>query len=353
MPKLLFLSANFTGYFHQCLQKLVKNHGFEVQIIRWGSSANTLFQFVDFEGISIHLKTKFSQADLLEKCLDFQPDMVYFPGWMDKDYLKIASQLRSKGTISIMGFDNQWRGTLKQRLLALMGYQFFKRYFQADYVWVAGAYQYEYVRRIGVPKTQILLGLYSANQPAFNAEYQRVIVSKINDYPKRFLYVGRFETMKNPLILYRVFRKIVDEDLHKGWSLTMIGAGEESIHLKTSQHIEIKDFIQPDELSREFSKFGCFVLPSSHEPWGVVIHEAVSAGLPLILSAGTGAETLFFQEGQNGFSFESGNGETLRKTLLQIINSSHENLLKMAERSSELSFQITPDLWASTLKSVL
>jgi glycosyltransferase involved in cell wall biosynthesis len=352
MRKLLFLSSQFTGYFYECLKRLVDNHDFEVQVIRWESSINVPYQFSEYQGISINLKNAFTSEELLRNCINFQPDLVYYPGWMDSNYLKIVSQLRQKGTISIMGFDNQWRGTIKQRVIALMGYQIFKTLFKADYIWVAGEPQAEYMKRIGFPKTKILFGLYSANQPAFNTEYQQFKTSKIEHYPKRFLYVGRLEKVKNVRLLYQVFKSIVAENLHKNWSLTIVGAGTEEVNLKPSQNIEIKNFIQPEDLPTLIVQFGCFVLPSLHEPWGVVVHEAVSSGLPLILSSVTGAGTLFLEEGNNGFSFDATNEKDLKNTLLKIINFDDDTLMKMSEKSVKLSFQTTPDIWANTLSGV-
>lgn len=352
MRKLLFLSSQFTGYFDECLQELVNHHDFEILVIRWEPTINAPYQLTDYQGITINLKNDFTPKELLKKCIDFRPNLVYYPGWMDRDYLIIVAQLHRKGIISIMGFDNQWHGTIKQRFIALLGYQVFKRLFKVDYVWIPGERQAEYMKRIGFPKTKILFGLYSANQPVLYAEYQRFETSKMAQYPKRFLYIGRFEKVKNTLLLHQVFEGLVAQKLNKDWTLTMIGAGSEGVNLSPSRDIEIQKFIQPKDLPKLIPHFGCFVLPSLHEPWGVVIHEAVSAGLPLILSSVTGAGTLFLKEGENGFSFKSNNGEALKNALLKIINSDDKTLIKMSEYSSKLSFQITPKTWASTLNGV-
>jgi glycosyltransferase involved in cell wall biosynthesis len=353
MPKLLFLSSQFTGYFYDCLKELVTIHGFEVQVIRWKSASNAPYLFDECDGISIHLKDDFTSEKLCEQCLQFQPNIVYFPGWMDKDYLKIVGQLRQKGSISVMGFDNQWQGTLKQRLFTLIGYRLFKKIFNADYTWVAGEQQAHYIRRIGVPNSEILFGLYSANQPIFYKKYKLLSSIKSRYYPKRFLFVGRFDTVKNVRLLYQVFKNIVDENLHKGWSLTMVGEGTKKTHLHETQNIAIRPFMQPHELTDFIPQFGCFVLPSLHEPWGVVVHEAVSAGLPLIISSVTGAKTIFLKEGENGFSFDSNQEIALKNALLKIINSTDSTLMKMSECSANLSFQITPKTWANVLNKLI
>ena len=110
--------------------------------------------------------------------------------------------------------------------------------------------------------------------------------------------------------------------------------------------------MQPEDLPKQIAQFGCFVMPSLYEAWGVAIHEAASAGLPLILSSVTGAGTIFLEEAVNGFSFESGNEKALKNSLLNIINSNDDALMLMSQRSAKLSAQITPEIWANTFKQI-
>ena len=43
------------------------------------------------------------------------------------------------------------------------------------------------------------------------------------------------------------------------------------------------------------------LLPSSHEPWGAVVNEAMAAGTPVISSDRVGAATELIQDGENGY----------------------------------------------------
>ena len=54
-----------------------------------------------------------------------------------------------------------------------------------------------------------------------------------------------------------------------------------------------------------------FVCPAN-EHWGVVVHEAAAAGLPLLLSNTTYAGTHFLVEGINGYSFDENNYKDLK-----------------------------------------
>ena len=71
------------------------------------------------------------------------------------------------------------------------------------------------------------------------------------------------------------------ESNRDGWELHFIGNGSLKSKLTQEDGIIVSDFMQPNELVKEIPKTGCFILPSRHEPWGVVIHEFASAGIPL------------------------------------------------------------------------
>ncbi len=46
-----------------------------------------------------------------------------------------------------------------------------------------------------------------------------------------------------------------------------------------------------------------FVLPSYSEPWGLVVNEAMAAGMPVIVSEKCGSAPDLVIDGENGFTF--------------------------------------------------
>ena len=226
---------------------------------------------------------------------------------------------------------------------------FFSLFF--SHAWVSGVYQFEYARKLGFKKSQICFNLYSADLNLFNDCFQSCIVNKKNLYPRRFLFVGRFEREKGLDVLIEAWNKLGSK---KGvWQLHLIGNGSLNSVLSAVPGVTIKPFLQPEQLVKEIALSGCFILPSRFEPWGVVVHELAAAGLPIITSNVVGSSTEFLIEGYNGFEFEVNDSSSLAKVMFEIIRLSDKELIKMGLRSHELAQRITPSTSALNLLSVI
>jgi glycosyltransferase involved in cell wall biosynthesis len=70
--------------------------------------------------------------------------------------------------------------------------------------------------------------------------------------------------------------------------------------------IEYAGFQPPEELPRFFARADVFILPSRYDGWGVVVNQAIGAGLPVICSDAVGAGHDLVQPGLNGLLFPAG-----------------------------------------------
>src|SRR5690606_15629500 len=96
-----------------------------------------------------------------------------------------------------------------------------------------------------------------------------------------------------------------------------------------------------------------FVLPSLSEPWALVIHEAVSAGLPVICTKVCGASPHFVIDGHNGYKVEMGSVNDLKNAMEAVIGMDISGLLRYSENSRLLSNSITPKLTAASLMQLI
>lgn len=61
------------------------------------------------------------------------------------------------------------------------------------------------------------------------------------------------------------------------------------------------------------------VLASDDDPWGLVVNEAMRAGLPVVVSDACGVVLDLVKEGQNGFRFAAGASEELRDAVAKVL----------------------------------
>ena len=104
-----------------------------------------------------------------------------------------------------------------------------------------------------------------------------------------FLYVGRLVKHKNVEELIKVFKSRFST---LNAELRIVGSGEEEGYLRDKYQSEKVKFLGKkftEDLVEEFQKASCFVCPSIFEPWGLVVNEALSSGVPVIATKEVGA----------------------------------------------------------------
>ena len=352
--KILFLYSEVMGYNFACFKELVQSHNAELFVVRWDKKKLTPYIPPDYPHITYFNRSEFSYLKLLQLAEKVNPDMLFLSGWMDKDYLKVARAFKKNNIPVICGSDAVWKGTLKQWVSVLLSGYFFKRYF--SHFFVPGIYQYNYAAKLGYPKEKILLGAYSCDVEYFGSDFYNYADTKQINYPRTLLFVGRFAEVKGLDLLFNAFKETLQEHKHE-WTLELYGNGPLKKRFQeeasTIAQIKIHDFINPEHLKDIYGKAGAFCLPSRHEPWGLVIHEAVSAGLPIIASDIVGSATQFLQHNENGLLFTSDDKNSLKKVLLDLFQKSDSELFQMGSKSHILSQTITTKTWAQTLISIL
>ena len=157
-----------------------------------------------------------------------------------------------------------------------------------------------------------------------------------------FLYLGRLTPEKNVANICRACRILLDEGFTR-FSLTIAGGGSES---RT-----ISEIVNTDSLSRVVSLIGpikskdtpdvyrqhdIFILPSLFEPWGLVVAEALSSGLPVIAPVWAGATADLILNGYNGVRLLSVTPESIAEAMRFYI----KNTDQISEQSVNAAHQV-------------
>lgn len=357
------LWSELPTYLTACLEVLQSRYYVDLLVIRMPTSSLSpserhAYEESAFAGLQKKLMWEelgFTQAQRLTSLQaylgDFQPQVVLAGNWAHSPYVPLLSRLRKRGAVVVGCMDNQWRGTYKQWLMVLLRRRWLRGRF--DFLWGAGDRQAQYARRLGFGADRQLHGLYICDSRLFstvaNARFSQI--GRKADWPRRFLFVGRFVEQKGVgdlLQAYCLYRSRVADP----WFLHCIGGGPLESLLRRETGVIVEDFRQPAELVVAFEHAGVFVLPSRYEPWGVVVHEAATAGLPLICSSECGASVELLQDGYNGFLFKSGDVAGLAR-LLEYCASGSIDLELMGRCSVQIAQRFTPERWADYLAEML
>jgi glycosyltransferase involved in cell wall biosynthesis len=335
--KVIILYQELAGYILSCMHQTVKEYGVEFHVVSLPINKEAPFQFENTQGIYHYSRKDMHYTDLCALVDKVQPSAIYCAGWIDKDYLKVVQ--RYKHITSLLGFDNQWHGTLKQQLATVYGHLKLKPLF--DFAFVPGQKQLLFAQKLGFKKEQVLTGIYSADVEVFNVYYQAAKPSN-----KTFLYVGRYVQQKNIEMLWQAFIEILPE-IGNDWKLMCAGTGD----IAPLQHPNIlhKGFVQPKDFKSILDQSDIYLLPSTFEPWGVSAHEMACAGFPMILSKEVGASEVFLEDGKNGFLFHPTDKEELKRKMKLMASLNDNDLQKMREHSHALGQKITPSTWARQL----
>ncbi|MEZ8916196.1 glycosyltransferase family 4 protein [Vibrio lentus] len=134
-------------------------------------------------------------------------------------------------------------------------------------------------------------------------------------YAPKYLYVGRVSEEKNLTFLIEQFNE-------NGKTLTIAGDGPLLCELKllASQNISFLGYVDNEQLSAVYKEHDVFILPSSSEPWGLVVDEALWFGLPVVVSENVGCLEDLVVKPMTGTVFKLNNQVSFNNALFEIEN---------------------------------
>ena len=199
---------------------------------------------------------------------------------------------------------NWWKGLLK------------RAFFNAcDGYFGYGVRSAEYLLENGARGDRIYQPCQAAALPigfdTARALAQRVS-ARAREASPRFLFVGRLAPEKGLDTLLQAFRQF--KAARGEGQLVLVGAGPDRDALVArAGSLGLADSVQftggkdIDGVAEEYSRATCLVLPSTSEPWGLVVNEALHYGCPIIVSDACGCRPELVEQGVTGFAFDSGN----------------------------------------------
>ena len=215
---------------------------------------------------------------------------------------------------------------------------------QADAVLVNGASGRRYVRRFVSDPNRINEVPYAPNLDLFGS----VPAKRPGDLAHILLYVGQLVERKGLAPFVRVAARWAE--LHPSRCLEFWFAGSgplvktlEAIPHPTSLSLRFVGEIPYSELPQVYAKAGILVLPTLADEWGVVVNEAMAAGLPVLGSVHSQAVEEMVREGINGWTFAPDDPESAFRALERALDTPAAVLDGMRAAARSTAATITPE----------
>lgn len=184
---------------------------------------------------------------------------------------------------------------------------------------VPGRASLAYLKSYGVDEKDVIMAPNSADTEFFSndivekdgqgGQIRRQFEKEMPLAKFNLLFVGRLSPEKGFPFALEVLERLQGADLDVG--LVVVGDGpfrskyEALATEKRLKHVLFLGFKQPRELPYYYRMGDLLIMPSTSEPWGLVVNEAMTCGIPVLCSPKVGAAQDLVIEDSTGFQCES------------------------------------------------
>jgi len=164
----------------------------------------------------------------------------------------------------------------------------------------------EYLINLGASPEKVEIGINTVDNDFFQrgVEKYRSTLEKRNS-KKILLYVGYLVKRKRLDLLLKAIKilatkrddfilKIVGDGTEKENLIKLVG------YLGIARFVSFEGYKQKEELIKYYGEADCFLFPTDFDIWGLVLMEAMAAGLPCIVSFNSGATHDLIIHSNNG-----------------------------------------------------
>lgn len=161
---------------------------------------------------------------------------------------------------------------------------------------------------------------------------------------KTVIFVGRFDFQKDQASMLDVWSKV--QQRHPDWVLNMYGNGElKSFYEQEVAKRNLNVLIHPavPDIMERYMEASMLVMSSLYEPFGLVLVEAMSCGLPVVAFDCPYGPADIIIDGENGFLVENRNVDAFAERVCQLIES-EQLRVKMGKAAIASAQRYCPEL---------
>lgn len=203
--------------------------------------------------------------------------------------------------------------------------KYFKKYIllRISYAFVSGKPHSEIFEKLNFKGKIIItggVGLYNRNKKNIERKEKE-------NY--KYLCVARLIPVKNLEFLIEAFNK-------NGKNLSIVGTGilEEKLKNIAKNNIKFYGHIPNEKINEIYKEHDIFILPSQSETWGIVVEEAISNYMPVLVSNKVGCNIDIVKKYEVGEIFIYNSQKDLEKKIVRI----ELNYIKYIEKIRKINF---------------
>lgn len=276
----------------------------------------------EFVGATVSKSKLIMGKFVLSRVLDFRPDAALVFGWnfpahffIMRHLPKLGVKVFFRGDSILKEQDVIWKRLFKSVFLK-------KLYAKVDSIFYPGKMSRLYFEKYGARDKQLVFAGHAVDNGRFAQVFSENELKDlrrcygITDDAIVFIYVGKLIPGKNVSLIIKAFSSLNRPDS----CLLIVGDGAERKTLEkiAPSNVIFTGFINQKAMPVHYAISDVLVLVSI-ETWGLVVNEAMAAGLALIAGNEVGCVPDLIKDGDNGFIVES-SVESVRVAMQKLVD---------------------------------
>jgi len=335
------------------------------RVIEWDIPLLQGYEYSFVKNISTdpgsHHRSGINNPTLIEEVKEWKADAVLVFGWNFKSHLKCLRYFKGRIPVFFRGDStllDDTSGGIRKVIKTILLQWVYKHVDVALYV---GAANKAYFERYGMHDHQLVFAPHAIDNNRFAAANDDSIRSSlgISESEVLFLFAGKFEPKKDPLLLMNAFVSINMENAH----LLFVGNGQLENTLKSAcstldqpirRRIHFMDFQNQRSMPDIYKSCDVFVLPSMGpgETWGLALNEAMASSRAVLASDKCGGSGDLIRNGENGYVFNAGDLKALSQKML-MLSQDKKKLQSMGEASFSIISACTFESICRAIENVM
>jgi glycosyltransferase involved in cell wall biosynthesis len=220
---------------------------------------------------------------------------------------------------------------------------------RADVVIVNGQSGQRYVRTLGVRSGRIVTVPYTS-RPGHIAIPEK----PVRRVPRHLLYVGQLIERKGIVPFVAALGRWGRRHPYEQVTLEIVGEGPDSAHLAAlglpdNVALRCSGHLPYERMAEAYAKASLLAFPTLADEWGVVVNEAMAAGLPVLGSIYSQAVEELVEDGVSGWVFRPDDPEEVDAVLDRVLRLGAADLARMGTAAREAVRFLTPEFAADRM----